>query len=243
MVTVVLLFAFVSAIAGTRSDSRPSPSIMGKEVEQLNTIGYGLMDLLSAEPTPCPSDLVSRTEISVLFCGAVSGAPPVVQLTAAIDKYLLSVHRARVLDAGWTEKQGASVRTYSIGGVLVTAQVIAKGHVVVMEYPMQCFPFNPIPEPQVEGEQWTNPKPVDHGVPRYPELARRARVEADVVLHAMILADGTIGETCLLYNSRPGLDFDTAAVEAVKKWRYEPARIGGEPATVPFVVRVSFRLH
>ena len=37
-------------------------------------------------------------------------------------------------------------------------------------------------------------------------------------------------------------DFDNAAVQAVKKWRFSPARRGGEPVASFHDVRVRFRL-
>ena len=60
------------------------------------------------------------------------------------------------------------------------------------------------------------------------------------MFQALIRADGTVGEMCLLYSSRPGLGFEEAAADAIKTWRYEPPRLNGEPVTIPFVVNVSF---
>ena len=59
----------------------------------------------------------------------------------------------------------------------------------------------------------------------------------------MIRADGTIGDLCLIYNSQPGMGFEESAVNAIKKWRYKPARLNGEPVAVPFTVFVSFHVH
>ena len=41
----------------------------------------------------------------------------------------------------------------------------------------------------------------------------------------------------------PGYGFEAAAVEAVKRWRYVPARVNGEVHAVYFNVVVDFRLH
>jgi protein TonB len=79
--------------------------------------------------------------------------------------------------------------------------------------------------------------------PDYPELARQARVETRVVLRAVILGDGTVGEIEVLRCDRPGLGFEQAAIEAIARWRYEPARRHGRPVDVSFTVVVDFELH
>jgi len=58
--------------------------------------------------------------------------------------------------------------------------------------------------------------------PEYPELARVARVEASVVLQAVIRDDGTVGDLVVLRCSRPNMGFEQAAIEAVQQWRYKP---------------------
>jgi protein TonB len=79
--------------------------------------------------------------------------------------------------------------------------------------------------------------------PIYPELARVARLEASVILEAVIRADGTIGEIELLRCSRPHMGFEESAVEAVGQWRYEPARMAdGTPVDVYFTIVVDFEL-
>lgn len=78
--------------------------------------------------------------------------------------------------------------------------------------------------------------------PEYPELARAARLDGDVILRAVIHADGTVGELDVLRCTRPGLGFEAAAIEAVAQWRYKPATQNGRPVDVYFTVRVEFTL-
>jgi protein TonB len=40
-----------------------------------------------------------------------------------------------------------------------------------------------------------------------------------------------------------GLGLDEKAIEAVKEWRFEPARRNGQPVAVEINVEVSFRLY
>jgi protein TonB len=91
----------------------------------------------------------------------------------------------------------------------------------------------------------TNPKIIEETKvqPEYPDLARVARVEGSVILQAIIHADGSVGDLQVLRCNRPGMGFEEAAVEAVRKWRYEPATQNGRPVEVYFTVFVEFKLH
>lgn len=77
--------------------------------------------------------------------------------------------------------------------------------------------------------------------PPYPPLSRRLHEEGRVVLDVYILADGRVGETRLRRSSgHPRLD--EVALEAVRRWRYVPARRGDEPIPFWYVQPVDFRL-
>ena len=91
----------------------------------------------------------------------------------------------------------------------------------------------------------SNPVPIKDSQtePDYPEIARVARMEGNVVLQAIIRKDGTVGELEVLRTSRPGTGFEEAAIEAVKTWRYEPAMQNNRPVEVYFTVVVDFTLH
>jgi len=79
--------------------------------------------------------------------------------------------------------------------------------------------------------------------PEYPELARVARLEGNVILQAIIRADGTVGDVQVLRTNRPNMGFEDAAVAAVLQWRYKPATQNGRPVEVYFTVFVDFKLH
>jgi TonB family protein len=219
------------------------PRIDAKEVEEINVVGYALMDHLGAKPIECPAGVVGSTEVSVLFCGTVPGAPRVDELTTAIDKYLITVRGARVVEASWKENGGSSVRGYSIHGVSVTVQVITKGRVVIMHYPMSCLPLDAAPELGSPGAEITAPELIERTTPDYPPVALRVDTQAKVLVHAVVREDGSVGPACVLYESYPRLGFGDAALTAVKKWRYNPARLNGEAVPVSFLVIVEFFVH
>ena len=76
--------------------------------------------------------------------------------------------------------------------------------------------------------------------PEYPELARKARAQGKVLLEIVVGTTGEVEEVRIL---RSDPLFDQAAVEAVRKWRYQPALQGGRPVRVYLTVKVDFELH
>lgn len=78
--------------------------------------------------------------------------------------------------------------------------------------------------------------------PDYPEAARRAGIQGIALLNLEVLADGTVG-TILVQESAGNGDLDRAAVDAVKKWHFEPARRGTQPLSVWVTLPVRFELR
>jgi len=75
--------------------------------------------------------------------------------------------------------------------------------------------------------------------PNYPQLAKQARIQGQVVLQAEISKDGTI-QNLQLISGHPMLA--PAAIEAVRQWRYKPYLLNGEPVAVETQVVVNFSL-
>jgi len=75
--------------------------------------------------------------------------------------------------------------------------------------------------------------------PEYPVLAKMARVQGAVVLHAVISQQGTIKGLEVI--SGPAALVE-AAVDAVRRWRYRPYYLNDEPVEVDTQVTVNFAL-
>jgi len=101
-----------------------------------------------------------------------------------------------------------------------------------------CESCNPI---SAEAPGVTPPVALESAVLAYPELARRARIEGVVVLEAIIGADGSVRDVRVLRGAHSLLD--PAALEAVRRWRYRPARIGERPVAVYLKVVMTFSLR
>lgn len=75
--------------------------------------------------------------------------------------------------------------------------------------------------------------------PVYPVIAIQARIQGNVVLHAIIGRDGQVSELQVL-SGHPLLV--NPAVEAVRQWRYNPTLLNGQVVEVETTITVSFVL-
>jgi len=80
-----------------------------------------------------------------------------------------------------------------------------------------------------------NPKPV------YPQAARREGQEGKALLLVEVLSNGRVGKVKIEKSSGYKI-LDEAAVEAVRKWRFTPARKGKTPVTAWARVPIEFSL-
>ena len=77
--------------------------------------------------------------------------------------------------------------------------------------------------------------------PNYTEDARRRGLKGEVLLEIVVQRDGTVGDVRILQSLGDGLG--QSAVEAVRQWRFAPARRLGAPVDVLVEVGVEFRLR
>jgi len=78
--------------------------------------------------------------------------------------------------------------------------------------------------------------------PAYPSSARRLGIQGMTTLRVFVAADGSVGDV-VVQESAGHPDLDSAAADAVKRWRFEPARRGTEPVGVWVLLPVQFRLR
>ncbi|HEY2435519.1 MAG TPA: TonB family protein [Vicinamibacterales bacterium] len=77
--------------------------------------------------------------------------------------------------------------------------------------------------------------------PDYTDEGRRRAVEGDVVLEIVVRADGSVGSVKVLQGLGAGLD--QRAMDAVRQWRFNPAKRYGTPVDVIVEVAVEFKLR
>jgi TonB family protein len=107
--------------------------------------------------------------------------------------------------------------------------------------PAKCALAANDPKYQRIGEGTTMPRVIEAPDPEYSEEARKAKFGGTTVLWVGIGEDGTVQDVCVI---RPlGLDLESKAIEAVRRWRFQPGTRDGRP--VPFAMHVenTFRLY
>ena len=77
--------------------------------------------------------------------------------------------------------------------------------------------------------------------PDYTDEARRAGVSGEVLLEIVVRRDGSVGDVRVLQGLGQGLD--ARAIDAVKQWRFSPARRQQAPVDVLVEVAVEFRMR
>lgn len=81
-----------------------------------------------------------------------------------------------------------------------------------------------------------NPKPA------YPAEARRMELEGRVILHVQVLATGHAGHVSVAKSSGHEV-LDECALEAVRQWKFIPAKRNGEPVESIVNVPINFDLR
>ncbi len=75
----------------------------------------------------------------------------------------------------------------------------------------------------------------------YTDQARRDNVTGEVVLEIVVRRDGTVGDIRVL--RRLGSGLEQKAIDAVRQWRFAPAKMKGVPVDVIVEVSVEFKLR
>jgi periplasmic protein TonB len=76
-------------------------------------------------------------------------------------------------------------------------------------------------------------------LPEFPADMRAKGQEGMVILKIVVEADGRVTDVKVMRGDEP---FVSAALAAVRTWRYEPALVEGQPTAVFRIVKVPFRL-
>lgn len=78
--------------------------------------------------------------------------------------------------------------------------------------------------------------------PRYPYRAERKGIEGWVKVSFEITEQGFV-KNVVAIDAKPSGIFDSAAIQAVLKWRFKPRIINGKPVSVRAEQTVNFRLN
>ncbi|KPC49391.1 energy transducer TonB [Amantichitinum ursilacus] len=93
----------------------------------------------------------------------------------------------------------------------------------------------PVTQPRVEASASGNRQPV------YPAISRKLAEEGVVMLEVYVRVDGLVGDIRVKQSSGYSR-LDNAALDAVRKWKFTPAKQGGQPIAMWYGLPVRFSL-
>jgi protein TonB len=88
----------------------------------------------------------------------------------------------------------------------------------------------------------TELSPLSTPPPLYPPTARARRQEGFVEVEFTVAEDGKVRDIRVIRSDPPGV-FERAAERSVRRWRFEPHRVQGEPMAVRARQRIEFELR
>lgn len=150
-----------------------------------------------------------------------------------------------IVDPVWTEPQG-EVRPPDLAPprLLPMEQIVVRREPPPAEPPAETTPPPPVEVPASSvPAPWVEPRVLTqhNRPPDYPETARRLGHEGEVRVGVRVGADGAALEVWLESACR-WPELNRAALQAVRGFRFEPARENGAPTEGTLVVPVVFRL-
>lgn len=102
----------------------------------------------------------------------------------------------------------------------------------------QRFPDEAAPPAEDRTAFDTPPRPLDLVTPEYPASLRRDGTEGNVLVAFTVDTRGRVQDVEV--REATNREFETAAVEAVRQWRFKPALHDGEPVEVRISQRLNF---
>lgn len=92
------------------------------------------------------------------------------------------------------------------------------------------------------GDGVTLPTLVREVKPSYTAQALAARIQGAVLLSAVVLSNGVVGEVTVVRSLDTQYGLDSQAVRATKQWLFDPGTKDGLPVAVRVTIEMSFTI-
>jgi TonB family protein len=203
---------------GNLSSGSAAPATVNLPVQKVQTGGFGEMNGLPGKGDPNKMTNVNRQGLP-----ALPGGPGYGNGTGG-DKGV----RGTVVSTGF----GNGTAITPTGGKRGTVQTSGFGDQTVAYAPKKKV---------ASAESATTPVDIlEKPRPEYTVEGRSLKLEGDVVIELVFLADGTVQVNRVLSGLGHGLD--ESATRAAQQIKFKPAKRDGQPVDFPARVRIEFRL-
>jgi TonB family protein len=85
------------------------------------------------------------------------------------------------------------------------------------------------------------PKPIRRFDPEYPEILLSNSMRGEVLVEFVVSSTGSVAESKVIRSTHPA--FDEPALEAIRKWKFEPGTRNGEPVNIRMQQPISFQVN
>ena len=101
------------------------------------------------------------------------------------------------------------------------------------------FMVMPVMKPH-RAEKMSPPRAIKKVQPNYPIGLRASRLQGQVVVEFVVTAEGAVTEAIVLRSTNPL--FEEPALEAIRQWTFEPAKMNGKPVKTKMQMPISFQM-
>jgi TonB family protein len=227
--TIALALALTASLAGIRAAAQIFGSVSGSVVDSTNRTISGATLVLTGAPNQAKQELKSDASGHFEFIGLPTGMYRLEASTPGFATFRAEVVvGARPIEQIVALQVGSLTETVTVwGGSSPSTFVDAPWH----DDTSGCVPA-------ARGGTIRQPLHIRNDRPVYPAQLLQTKVEGHVVLDARIGTDGSIREVRVVTPAHP--DFDSAALEAVRQWRFSQTLLNCVPVEVSMTVHVNF---
>jgi TonB family protein len=168
---------------------------------------------------------------------------------AMFNELIESSSEKKKTNTGWSVILSAIVQVSALSVLILIPLIYTQALPKAMLATLLVAPPPPPPPPPPpkaaapvrikQGGEVTAASIITQTRPVYPALARQARIQGTVLLHAIIDKDGQVAKLEVV-SGHPLLV--QSALDAVKQWRYKPTQLNGDPVEVDTTIQVTFTM-
>ncbi|HTU35945.1 MAG TPA: energy transducer TonB [Candidatus Acidoferrum sp.] len=224
------------------ASSVPSSGVLNASAEPENgKVGDG-----TRSPAKAASDATSKSQQQPHLTVESSSAPAPTAAAAAAQNAASSLLSDAAMKAhplssqrGTSSPGDAPVLTVGTESSHEVGYLPSIGSSGVAVPPPPAAAASQTPTPVHVGGTIRQPKLIHSVMPAYPFAAREANIQGDVVIDTRIGPNGSVANMKVI--SGPAM-LRSAALDALRHWKYQPSELDGKPVAVQMLVTIRFRL-